>query len=165
MKRLLVLIIFAAVTSSGFSQNSITTFILVRHSEKIVDGSKDPELSEAGKKRAEALARHLAQTKMDAIYSTKFKRTEMTAAPLAKTTSLPIQNYDGAKMEEIDAMLQKHAGGTVLVVGHSNTTPAMINYLTGKTEYKNFEDADYGNLIIVSVVEKGKTTKVTWLRY
>ncbi len=165
MKRLFVLIIFAAATSSCFSQNSITTFILVRHAEKMVDGSKDPELSEAGKKRAEALAMQLAQTKMDAIYSTKFKRTEMTAAPLAKALSMTIQNYDGAKMEEIDAMLQKHAGGTVLVVGHSNTTPAIINYLTGKLEYKNFEDSDYGNMVIISVFEKGKTTKVTWLRY
>ncbi|MBI3218407.1 MAG: histidine phosphatase family protein [Bacteroidetes bacterium] len=165
MKRLFILIIFAAATYPCLSQNTMTTFILVRHAEKMADGSKDPELSEAGKKRAEALSVLLAQTKLDAIYSTKFKRTEMTATPLAKSLSLSIQNYDGAKMEEIDAMLQKHAGGTVLVVGHSNTTPAIVNYLTGKSEYKNFDDADYGNLIIVSVVEKGKQVKVTWLRY
>jgi 2,3-bisphosphoglycerate-dependent phosphoglycerate mutase len=165
MKRLFVLIIFISAASACFSQNAITTFILVRHAEKMADGSKDPELSEAGKKRAEALAVLLAQTKLDAIYSTKFKRTEMTATPLAKALSLPIQNYDGAKMEEIDAILQKHAGGTVLVVGHSNTTPAIVNYLTGKSEYKNFDDSDYGNLVIVSVTEKGKQVKVTWLRY
>ncbi len=165
MKRFFVLIIFAAATFSCFSQNSMTTFILVRHAEKMADGSKDPELSEAGKKRAEALAVLLAQTKLDGIYSTKFKRTEMTAAPLAKALSLPIQGYDGAKMEEIDAMIQKHTGGTVLVVGHSNTTPGIINYLTGKSDYKNFDDSDYGNLVIVSVVEKGKQVKVTWLRY
>ncbi len=165
MKRLFLLIICVGAISSCFSQNAITTFILVRHAEKMADGSKDPELSEAGKKRSEALASLLAQTKVHAIYSTKFKRTEMTAAPFAKTSSLPIQNYDGAKMEEIDAMLQKHAGGTVLVVGHSNTTPAIINYLTGKSDYKNFDDSDYGNLVIVSVIEKGKQVKVTWLRY
>lgn len=165
MKRLFVLILFVAAAFTGFSQNAITTFIFVRHAEKMADGSKDPELSEAGKKRAEALAVLLAQTKLDAIYSTKFKRTEMTAAPLAKALSLSIQNYDGGKLEEIDAMLQKHAGGAVLVVGHSNTTPGMINYLTGKSDYKNFDDSDYGNLVIVSVTEKGKQVKVTWLRY
>lgn len=165
MKRLFLLILFVAVASIGFSQNPITTFIFVRHAEKMADGSKDPELSDAGKKRAEALAVLLAQTKLDAIYSTKFKRTEMTAAPLAKVLSLSIQNYDGGKLEEIDAMLQKYAGGTVLVVGHSNTTPGIINYLTGRSDYKNFDDSDYGNLVIVSVTEKGKQVKVTWLRY
>ncbi|NOS93079.1 MAG: histidine phosphatase family protein [Cyclobacteriaceae bacterium] len=165
MKRLFVLILFVAAASTGFSQNAITTFILVRHAEKMTDGSKDPELSEAGKKRAEALAELLAQTKLDAIYSTKFKRTEMTATPVAKTLLLSIQNYDGAKIEEINAMLQKHAGGTVLIVGHSNTTPGIINFLTGKSDYKNFDDSDYGNLVIISVTEKGKQVKVTWLRY
>jgi len=165
MKRLFLLIIFIAVTPSCFSQNSITTFILVRHAEKMADGSKDPELSEVGKKRAEALAVLLAQTKLDAIYSTKFKRTEMTAKSLAKALSLSIQNYDGAKLEEIDAILQKHEGGTVLLVGHSNTTPGIINFLTGKSDYKNFDDSDYGNLVIVSLTEKGKQVKVTWLRY
>lgn len=165
MKRTLVLITFFCAASMCFAQNSVTTLILVRHAEKMVDGSKDPELSEAGKKRAETLALQLAQSKLDAIYSTKFKRTEMTATPLAKALSITIQNYDGAKMDEIDAMLQKHAGGTILVVGHSNTTPAIVNYLTGKSEYKNFDDSDYGNLVIVTVIEKGKSTKVTWLRY
>jgi 2,3-bisphosphoglycerate-dependent phosphoglycerate mutase len=62
-------------------------------------------------------------------------------------------------------MIGKHGGGTVLVVGHSNTIPGIVNFLTGKNEYKNFEETEYGNLIIVTVFEKGKKTSVTWITY
>ena len=73
--------------------------------------------------------------------------------------------YEAFKNEEIDRMLSKHSGGTIVISGHSNTIPAIVNYLTGKEEYKTFEDTDYSNLIIVTVVEKGIFAKVTWLKY
>jgi 2,3-bisphosphoglycerate-dependent phosphoglycerate mutase len=165
MKHLFLCLLFLASVSS-LAQSHITTVILTRHAEKATDGGKDPELSEAGKQRAEALATLLGKTKIDAIYSTKFKRTEMTAAPLAIALQLAVQSYDGAKMEEINTMLSKHAGGTILIVGHSNTTPAIVNHLTGNAnEFKNFDDADYGNLVVISVTKKKKGAKVTWLRY
>jgi broad specificity phosphatase PhoE len=145
------------------AQNKITTFILVRHAEKIMDGSADPGLTEAGKNRATLLANLLKKTKVDAIYSTRFKRTENTVAPLALLHGQAVQYYEGGKMQEVDAMLAAHQGGTIVICGHSNTTPAIINYLTGhKEEFKNF-DADYGNLVIVSRQEK--EGKVTWMRY
>jgi 2,3-bisphosphoglycerate-dependent phosphoglycerate mutase len=141
------------------------TFILLRHAEKANDGTKDPDLTEAGKKRAEALVGLFHNTKIDAIYSTNFKRTQHTISPLAQAHALSILSYDAGKMEEVDAMLSKFQGGTIVVCGHSNTTPAIVNYLTGnKDEFKNFDDADYGNIVVVSVVKKGEA-KVTWLRY
>jgi broad specificity phosphatase PhoE len=67
-------------------------------------------------------------------------------------------------MPEVDAMLSKHQGGTIVICGHSNTTPAIVNYLTGhKDEFKTFDDTDYGNLVIVSRCDG--EGKVTWLRY
>jgi len=69
------------------------------------------------------------------------------------------------KGEEIDAMLQKFPGGTIVISGHSNTTPWVANYLTGKDgEYKDFSDSDYDNILVLDVIEKGKA-KVTWLTY
>jgi 2,3-bisphosphoglycerate-dependent phosphoglycerate mutase len=163
--KIFLILFFAAMYHSSIAQNSITTFILLRHAEKATDGTKDPDLTEVGKKRAKSLGKLLASTKIDAIYSTNFKRTQNTVAPLAQAHSISILNYDGAKMEEIDAMLAKFNGGTIVLSGHSNTTPAIVNYLTShKEEFKTFDDADYGNLIIVSVVRKGEA-KVTWLRY
>ncbi|MEJ0055723.1 MAG: phosphoglycerate mutase family protein [Bacteroidota bacterium] len=154
------------ISLSAFTQKPVTTIILVRHAEKADDSTKDPDLSDAGKQRAESLAKLLAKTKVDAIYSTAFKRTRNTAAPLAQQKGLTIETYNPSKPEEIDAIIQKFSGGTILLVGHSNTTPAIINYLTGrKDEYKTFDDADYGNIVIASFTKRSTDTKLTWLTY
>lgn len=144
---------------------TITTVILVRHAEKGTDDPKDPELSEAGKQRAQRLAEVLKEIKVDAIYSTPYKRTRNTVAPLAEAKGLSIVTYDPSKKDEIDLLLQKFAGGTIVVAGHSNTVPGFANYLTGKTEFQNFDDSDYDNLLIVNVMERGKSAKAVWLTY
>jgi 2,3-bisphosphoglycerate-dependent phosphoglycerate mutase len=164
MKRLLF-IVAVLISTAVYSQSTVTTFVLVRHAEKGNDGTADPELSEAGKQRAESLIKFLKKTKVDAIYSTSYKRTRNTVAPLAQSKNLVVEMYNPSKPEEIDAMIQKYKGGTIILVGHSNTTPAVLNYLTGhKDEFAAFDDSDYSNLIIVSVIERGNA-KVTWLNY
>jgi broad specificity phosphatase PhoE len=163
MKRLLFL--FVIVCSSACAQQQITTFILVRHAEKDNDGTKDPGLTEAGKQRAEALSKMLKETKVDAIYSTPYKRTRNTVIPLALAKGLSVIDYDAANMSEIESMLRKSSGSTILLCGHSNTTPAIANYLAGNSDLKTFDDMDYGNILIVSVGESRKNAKVVWLRY
>lgn len=158
-----ILSFFLFVASLTMYAQQATTFILVRHAEKADDGTRDPALSEAGDARAQNLLKALNKTSIDAIYSTNYKRTRQTVTPLATEKKLEILTYDGLKMEQIDKMLADHAGGTILVVGHSNTVPAVANYLSGQA-YKNFDDSEYGNLIIVTLTEKGKG-KVTWLTY
>jgi broad specificity phosphatase PhoE len=160
MKRLTLIFLF--VTSLAYAQ-PVTTFILVRHAEKGNDGTKDPELSEAGLARAQSLAKLMQATKVDAIYSTPYKRTRNTVSPLAKEKGLDVLEYN--KIEEMDVLLKKYQGGTLIICGHSNTVPALANYLIGKDSYTAFEDTDYGNIIIVSVVERGKNTNVVWLNY
>jgi broad specificity phosphatase PhoE len=149
----------------------ITTFILIRHAEKASAGemskgmdTKDPELSEAGRQRALRLAAMLKETKVDAIYSTNYKRTMSTVTPLATAKGITILTYEPKKSEVVDEMLKEYAGGTVVICGHSNTTPWMANYLTGKDELKDFDDSDYDNVLLVEVLEKGKA-KVVWLKY
>jgi len=169
MKKIVFVFIFFFIVAELSAQQTpiplqITTFILVRHAEKVSDGTKDPELTDAGKVRANALIKLLKDTKVDAIYSTNFKRTRETVTPLSLIKNLTILPYDGMKMEEVDAMLKKFAGGTIVVCGHSNTTPSVANYLTGKADYKDFDDTDYDNLLLVDVLAKGKA-KVTWLSY
>jgi 2,3-bisphosphoglycerate-dependent phosphoglycerate mutase len=164
MKKIFFSIILFSLLSTAYAQEA-TTIILVRHAEKVSDGSKDPELTDAGKARAIALAKLLKEVKVDAIYSTGFKRTQNTVAPLAMAKNLTLSSYDAMKGEEIDQMLKKFPGGTIVVCGHSNTTPWVANYLVGKEkEFKDFEDSDYDNILVVNVIEKGKA-KVTWLTY
>jgi len=166
MKRVLLIFVLSIYTCNAVAQKStITTFILVRHAEKEADGTKDPELKPEGVERAMRLSALLSNTQVDAIYSTNFKRTKNTVLPFANAKGLSVQLYEALKESEIDTMLKKHSGGTVLISGHSNTVPWTANLLIGKQEYGDFSDDDYGNVFIISVVEKGKVVKVTALRY
>jgi len=166
MKNIDLLFVLTVCQLTAFAQKTaITTFILVRHAEKVVDGTKDPELKPEGIERAKQLAAILRETKVDAIYSTDFKRTKNTVLPYATAKNLSVNVYEAFKETEIENMLKKHAGGTVLVSGHSNNIPWIANRLLGKEEYGDFADDDYGNILIISVVEKGNVVKITHLRY
>ncbi len=167
MKRLLtILIVWCLISGASAQTSDFTTFILVRHAEKLSDGTKDPDLSEAGKERAQLLATLLKRTKVDAIYSTGYKRSRNTVAPLAVSKGLAISGYDALKMEEVDRIFEQWRGGTVVLCGHSNTIPETINYLISEPDkYQDFEENEYGNLVIILLHEKGTRSKVTWLTY
>ena len=166
MKTLLIFLI--PFSFNGYSQSTITTFILIRHAEKLsgsmTDNKNDPDLTEEGKQRALRLVALLKETKVDAIYSTNYKRTQNTVAPLANTKGITVRTYEAKKTEAVDEMLRSFVGGTIVVCGHSNTTPWLANYLLGKNELNDFEDSDYDNVLVVSVIERGKG-KVVWMNY
>jgi 2,3-bisphosphoglycerate-dependent phosphoglycerate mutase len=155
MKHLLPLLLwFVALTT--VAQAPTTTFILVRHAEKATDDPKDPSLSEAGKARAEQLKNLLVKSGVTAIYSTNFKRTRDTGSPLATVLGLEIKMYGVQTAETlVQSLLRDHAGGTLLVVGHSNTTPHIANALLGLPVFTDFDDSDYGNLLIVTATRPG----------
>jgi 2,3-bisphosphoglycerate-dependent phosphoglycerate mutase len=102
-------------------------------------------------------------TDIAAIYSSDYKRTKNTAAPLAQAKNLEIKIYEPMKEDEIKRVIAENKGKTVLIVGHSNTTPWTANFLTGN-KLKDFADTDYGNILIVNVWDAGKTS-MTWLNY
>lgn len=161
--------IFTALLLFGLAshaQEKITTFILIRHAEKdLTQSTNDPDLSLAGKKRAINLAEILKETEVTAIYSTPYKRTRQTVEILSVVKQLQVRDYTANSEEDIKGMLASHAGGTLVVSGHSNTIPGFINKLIGTEKYKPFEDDDYDNLIIVDVLEIGRVTKIVWLNY
>ena len=109
--------------------------VLVRHSEKADVPGNDPPLSEAGKARAVALASALANANVDHIIVTPYKRTSETAAQVAKARELTpqvisLQGGLAAHVEAVAAAVRAKKG-TVLVVGHSNTIPAIVAALGG----------------------------------
>jgi broad specificity phosphatase PhoE len=109
------------------------TYVIVRHAEKASDGGDDPPLAAAGVERARALARRLADAPLVAVYTTPFRRTRETAQPAAVLHGLPLTTYDPAMPAAIFAarLRASHPTGTVLVVGHSNTVPAIASALCG----------------------------------
>ena len=129
---------------------------LVRHAERADDVkgtppamANDPDLSETGRARAEALAAMLKDAKISAIVSTEYRRTQQTAAPLAATLGIPVTTIkasDGAAV--VNAV--RAAAGNVLVVGHSNTIPDIVKAL-GAPPPGAIRDDEYDNLFIVTL--------------
>ncbi|MEO7265185.1 MAG: histidine phosphatase family protein [Ferruginibacter sp.] len=104
-----------------------TTIYLVRHAEK--DTGNNPTLTEGGRHRAGDLMRYLKKAKINHIYSTAYKRTEMTGDSLRVNRAIEMVNYPPkANWMELTELLKKNndLGKTVLFIGHSNTIPLLI---------------------------------------
>ena len=149
---LLLVLLALATAAVAHEPASITTVILVRHAEK-ADASADPQLSEAGRARAEELLRVVGSNRIDAIYATPYHRTRQTAAPLSAALSLMAEERQPgpAYAAELAAKIRKnHMGQTVVVVGHSNTTQQLIVALGVETAPK-IEESTFDNLFIVTL--------------
>lgn len=149
---LLILGLFLSVETYA-QKEEITKIFLVRHAEKEKDGGKDPKLTYVGQQRAAALVDILQKVDIAAVYSTNYKRTRNTAKPLASAKKLKIQLYNPMDSRKfLDGVLEKHKGKTILVVGHSNTIPLLINSLLGEEKYESLDENEYSNLFMVSIV-------------
>ena len=160
MKKFL-LIIFVFTLFIACTSDKTTTYYLIRHAEKDRTNTtnKNPNLNSDGVIRAEKWAKHFENIVLDAVYSTDYNRTQQTAAPTAKSKGLIIQSYNPSKM--YDSIFKKNTKGkTILVVGHSNTTPVFANAILGQKKYKNMADNDNASLYIVTVVNDKKSSEI-----
>lgn len=141
-----------------------TTFIFVRHAEKETDGSKDPVLSSEGTIRAERLAGLFTQQNISALYATPYQRTQLTLGPLANAKNLTITTYQPNEDGFLASLLQTYPNGTVVIAGHSNTIPTLVNELVGEQRFATLDESDYNDVFIVTGNELGKA-KVIQLTY
>lgn len=171
-RRIQVVIIYTAlaVALAWFLESqATTTVIFVRHAEKATQPADDPGLSEAGQRRVAELTRQLVDADViagiDAVYSTPFRRTEETVRPIAEALDLPINSYDANDTEAImEHIVKVHKGKIILVVGHSNTVPALIGNMGASKRVPEIAEDEYDNIYIVSIPWFGKT-KTIRLRY
>lgn len=160
MKKFL-LIIFVFTLFIACTSDKTTTYYLIRHAEKDRTNTtnKNPNLNSDGVIRAEKWAKHFENIVLDAVYSTDYNRTQQTAAPTAKSKDLIVQSYNSSKM--YDSIFKKNTKGkTVLVVGHSDTTPVFANIILGQKKYKNMADNDNASLYIVTVFNDKKSSEI-----
>lgn len=142
------------------------TVVLVRHAEKAADPANDPSLSDEGRVRAEALRAVLADAGVGAVVVSPFNRTRETAAPVLQghgltAVEVPIgRDLAGHIQAVVDAVLAQPAGVTVLVVGHSNTIPAIVTALGGP-QLPNLCDTQYAVLYVLSLPAEGAARLVT----
>ena len=139
----------------------VTTYYLIRHAEKerTDPSNRDPHLTIEGKKRAENWQNIFKKVPFDIVYSTPYHRTRETAQPTAISQQLTVESYDPRNLYNT-SFKEKNEGKIVLVVGHSNTTPALANKILGREEYLQIDDHINGNLYILQVSPQGVTSQL-----
>lgn len=172
----LLVVVAASLLGGFFSPESIaaqpsdaTVLYLLRHAEKDTTGS-DPGLIKKGQARAKALAKMLGADEITTIYSTPYRRTMETVAPLAERLGLQIETLDidprdlpGHAEAVARVVRDDHPGDHIVIVGHSNTVPMILKAL-GVPDPPELADPDYGDLFVVVLAGKNPP-QVVHLRF
>jgi len=142
----------AGTTSPAAAEttSSVKTIFIVRHAEKqVIEGERDLDLSEAGQVRAEALPEALDGVKIDEVYTSDYRRTRQTVAPVAEAAELEPVIYDPADAGGTAARLVASTAANILVAGHSNTVPALIEALGAEPPV--IDEDQYGDLFVLTL--------------
>jgi len=133
---------------------------LVRHGER-TDDSADSTLSPAGKMRAEALAQVLKSQVpvLSHVYSTDTRRTRATAAPTAAAYGVPVTLYSADDADSFADRLRS-LDGTIVVVGHSNTLPALSVALGAVPGILRYDKMTYDLLVRMDLRNGAKPSLV-----
>jgi broad specificity phosphatase PhoE len=146
------LVLFLSILLSASVASAQPFVVIVRHAEKAASGGNDPELSSAGRARAEMLARIVKDAGIKAIFTTEFKRTQQTAAPLAKATGVVPTIVPGKDFAGLISKLRE-LKSNALVVAHGNTIPDIVKAL-GIGKPIQIPDDDYRELFVVTMGDK-----------
>jgi broad specificity phosphatase PhoE len=156
---LLVLLVAGA---AGAQNGRTTTVIVVRHAEKAATPTDDPPLTAAGEARARDLLAAIRDAGVTSIITTQFARTRGTAAPTAAAFGITLEivpTGPAAHIQDVASAVRRHAGGTVLVVGHSNTATEIVAAL-GAPKPPAICDSQYDNMYVVTIAANGKASVV-----
>jgi len=160
MKRPIFLFLLVGCLTASV-QAEPPTFFIVRHAERAdaASGSpakmaNDPDLSATGRARAKSLGHLLRDAGVTAIYVTEYKRTQQTAAPVAKAIGINVTILPAKETAALIAKLQGSARNA-LIIGHSNTLPKIIKRLGVSTPI-TIGESEYDNLFVVTADSPGR---------
>lgn len=160
-----LILVMAPAAVAAQAAGDGTVVIAVRHAERADQGpgadpmisSSDPPLSEIGLQRAACLARTLEHVGVTRVLSTPYARTQQTAAPVAEMAGVEVEEYNPRALGDFAEGL-RGAGGVIVVVGHSNTTPGVVEALGGDP-VSPIDELEYERLYTVFMV--GESTRST----
>ena len=158
--RLALIWLIGCILTAAPAFSAVTVF-LTRHAERAGEMGEDPPLTPGGRERAELLARMLTDAGIREIFVTEYKRTQETAAPLARKLQIAPRQLAGKENGPLVKAIRGMKRGAALVVGHSNTLPAVIAALGGPAV--KIEDDEYDNLFVLTI--SGKDVTLVRLRY
>ena len=137
--------------SNAQSGTETVQVFIMRHAEKEPADNPDPALSVAGKQRAERLAALLKDVPVDELYATEYKRTMQTLAPLAEAKQLKINNYNPGQLGDLASSLSAKKGKHIVIAGHANTSPELVNLLLQEHRYNALAEDDFGKVWILTL--------------
>jgi broad specificity phosphatase PhoE len=130
----------------------VTTVLLVRHADiDLPPLSNNPPLNAAGRRRAATLARIAAGSGVTAIFTSTFTRTIQTVEPLVARLGLQ-GNVAPAPAVLAQQVTAGTLGSLVVIAGHSNTVPEIINALGVQPAPHAIGEREFDNLFIVTLV-------------
>ena len=138
------------------------TLFLIRHAEKASSSRVDPDLSEAGKKRAQQLARILSPQDLQLVITTNYKRTRQTAMPTIEAQDEAEYLLINSVATTVEKVLALPDATSALVVGHSNTVPMIIAALGGPEV--EIPESSFDHLYILTI-QSGALLNMVELRY
>jgi phosphohistidine phosphatase SixA len=133
------------------------TALIVRHAERAETPAEDPGLTAAGQARASALVDVARKANVTAVITTQLLRTRSTAEPTARALRITpeiLNTGDPQHAQNVASAVRTHAGHTVLIVGHSNTIPAIIEAL-GVKDSAAICEMEYDKIFVVTVTADG----------
>jgi 2,3-bisphosphoglycerate-dependent phosphoglycerate mutase len=122
-------------------------FFLLRHAEKDSLGN----LSAAGRTRAAQLPQIFQNIKFDRIFSTDVVRTKATAMTVCEAQKGTLELYKKETQKALIEQLMQKRGQKILIVGHSNTIPLLLNVFkkTEKPDYQQLGDNEFNKMFYV----------------
>lgn len=152
MRKFLLVFLLCSFQKIFAQQN---TFILIRHAEKdtTLQGSTmmnaNPPLNKKGLKRAKKLIKAIKEFTIDEIYSTDFTRTKSTVEPLSAKKHIEVKTYNHKQLKDFAKELTAKQNKTIVIAGHSNSTPALVNLIIKKDTYLALDESVYNKIYIV----------------
>lgn len=162
-RRLVYSLIFILIVT-GFvwflKQRSTTTILIVTHAE-VEAGVENPGLSPAGRIRANELFRVLGNMhvtdSVDAVFATRWRRTQETAEPLSAGVNRPLQIINAAEPGKVYELLQEdYKGQIVLLVVDPDDVQALLAKFSGDEVLIPIANGEHDSIYIVSVPWFGK---------
>jgi len=140
-----VSLVLVQAAAPAWAQKAV---FVVRHAER-ADQTPDSPLSGQGRARAESLARLLRDAGVSAIFVSQFQRTTQTAQPLAAMLKVSPVVVPAADVAGLVRRVQgADSNRSVLIVGHSDTVPAIVKAL-GCVEEIVIDVDDFDRLFVV----------------
>jgi phosphohistidine phosphatase SixA len=144
-----------------------TTVIVLRHAEKDTVSTQPDNLvplTTAGQTRAATLADVAERAGVTRVFVTEKLRTQQTAAPLATMLGITPTQIAAADVDSlIDAVHEwRNRGRVIVIVGHSNTVPVIVDRLGGGAVI--VADSQFDNLFVLTL-RSLRTTRLIQATY